>query len=228
MRCTFYTKLVTMVPAPSDLLALSTDVVLFSIHTERLEVLLIEQGDGHWRLPGGAVGAAEDLDGAARRHLREQTAVADVYLEQLYTFGDPGRVACQRVVSVAYYALVPAERPPLQAPGGNPPVDWRPVNALPPLILDHACIVALAHQRLASKLAYSTIALQFMPTSFTLSALQTVYETILGEPLDKRNFRKRILAMSCIEATGAMTREGNHRPARLYRATHPRRIEFLK
>lgn len=174
------------------------------------------------------MGACEDLDGAALRHLREQTGVDDVYLEQLYTFGDPRRVDCQRVVSVAYYALVPAERLPLDELRKNPQVDWCPVSDLPPLTLDHAQIVTLAHQRLASKLAYSTIALQFMPASFTLSALQTVYETILGEVLDKRNFRKRILAMNCIETTGGMAREGNHRPARLYRATHPGRIEFLK
>jgi len=208
-------------------LAISTDVVLFSIRNDRLEVLLVALDDGGWRLPGGGMAADEDLESSALQHLEQQTGVTGVYLEQLYTFGRPGRHPTQRLVSVAYYALVPAEQLRLrerQADG----LDWFAITRLPPLALDHADIIAMAHKRLAAKLAYTTIALQFMPERFTLSALQSVYETILGAALDKRNFRKRVLAMGCLEATSELDRHGNHRPARLYRARTPGKVEFIK
>lgn len=210
------------------LLAISTDVVLFSIHDERLQVLLVGQGVGAWRLPGGLAAVDEDLDRSALRHLQEQTGVRGVYLEQLYTFGRPDRDPRQRVVSVAYYALEPAQQLGLSAPATADAPCWFPVGNLPPLALDHPEVIALAHRRLAAKLAYSTIALQFMPERFTLSALQSVYETILGAALDKRNFRKRVLAMECIETTDEVSREGNHRPARLYRVKNPGLVEFIK
>lgn len=211
----------------SILLALATQIVPFTIRTERLEVLLVRRATG-WTLPGSCVGADEDLDAAARRQLAEQTGLRGVYLEQLYTFGQPDRDPTQRVVAVAYYALVPAER--LQISGLQPAdgVRWVAVRELPLLPLDHGDIIALAHRRLASKLAYSTIALQLMPERFTLSELQAVYEIILNEPLDKRNFRKRILALNCIEATGETARRGGHRPARLYQAKHPDQVDFIK
>lgn len=208
-------------------LIISTDVVLFSICAERLAVLLVSSEDGRWRLPGGPVAMDEDLDASALRHLVGQTGLRNVYLEQLYTFGHPQRDAQQRAVAVTYYALVPMPPPVPFTPPAVAPA-WFPVGDLPALLLDHADIVALAHRRLAAKLAYSTIALQFMPAQFTLSTLQTVYETILGTPLDKRNFRKRMLALGCLEATGERVRPGNHRPARLYRARLPGTVEFIK
>ncbi|MBE2295525.1 MAG: NUDIX hydrolase, partial [Phycisphaerales bacterium] len=107
-------------------------------------------------------------------------------------------------------------------------VCWVAVNCLPPLILDHQEIVAVAHRRLAAKLAYSTIALQLVPEHFTLSELQAVHEIILGEAVDKRNFRKRVLALDFIEATGDLARHGGRRPARLYRAKHPGQVELIK
>ena len=216
-----------MSPSPTTI-AVATDVVLFSIQRERLEVLLTNRGDGRWGLPGGRVGASEDLDASALRVLEEKTGVRGVYLEQLYTFGRPDRYPGQRVIAVAYYALVPLAQLHLRPRGAGEGLDWYAVKALPPLVFDHAEIILLAHRRLAAKLAYSTIALKFMPERFTLSALQKVYEIILGESLDKRNFRKRVLALDCIETTGQTSREGNHRPARLYRARHPDRIEFIK
>lgn len=212
---------------PPTLLALTIDVVPFAMRDERLAVLLARHPVG-WKLPGGSIEAGEDLDAAARRHLAKETGLNEVYLEQLYTFGQPDRDPGQRTVAVAYYALVPAGRPPVDA---SPVVDrarWAAVGALPALALDHGEIVALAHRRLAAKLAYSTIALQLMPERFTLSELQAVHETILGEPLDKRNFRKRILALDCIEATEEMARRGGHRPARLYRAKRPGQVDFIK
>lgn len=208
-------------------LTLTTDVVPFAIRTERLEVLLVGRSVD-WRLPGGPIELGEDLDVAARRHLAEQTGLCQVYLEQLYTFGQPGRAAGQRAVTVAYYALVPAGSLSEDPVSPADRTGWAMVDALPTLVLDHAEIVALARRRLASKLAYSTIALQLMPERFTLSELQTVHETILGEPLDKRNFRKRILALDCIEATGEMAQRGGRRPAQLFRAKHPGQVDFVK
>lgn len=207
-------------------LAVCTDVVLFSIRQERLEVLLLSQQGGPWSLPGGSMTADEDLNVSARRHLEELTGVSGVYLEQLYTFSCPDRVPGRRVVSVAYYAL--ASRESLPVPAGDGGLQWFPVKGLPPLILDHGEMIAMAHQRLAAKLDYSTIALQFMPERFTLSALQTVYETILDEALDKRNFRKRVLALDCIEDTGQVSREGHHRPARLYRVKTPGKVNIIR
>ncbi|HXG28386.1 MAG TPA: NUDIX domain-containing protein [Nevskiales bacterium] len=220
-------------PTPATSLTVTTDVVLFSIHADRLEVLLVRLPDAaapapRWRLPGGAVAADEDLEHSALRHLERQTGVRGVYLEQLYTFGCPTRDPRQRSIAVAYYALTPLATTTLAAVERDAALAWHPAQALPALWLDHAAIVALACERLRAKLAYSTIALQFLPERFTLSALQSVYETILGEPLDKRNFRKRMLALDCLEDTGAVLREGNHRPARLYRARQPGTVEIIK
>lgn len=212
---------------PADTLPVSTDIVLFSIRDERLEVLLVREDAGQpWALPGGRAGREEDLDASALRHLAARTGVRGVWLEQLYTFGRPDRDPAQRVIAVAYYALVPIGQ--LEVGPADQNRDWVPVRALPRLALDHAAIVARALDRLVAKLDYSTIALQFMPARFTLSALQAVYETILGEALDKRNFRKRVLALACIEDTGELSREGHHRPARLYRVARPGTVEFIK
>lgn len=216
-----------MSPSPVTI-AVATDVVLFSIQRERLEVLLTDRSEGRWGLPGGRVGIGEDLDASALRVLEEKTGVRGVYLEQLYTFGRPDRYPGQRVIAVAYYALVPLAQLRLRPQAVGEGLNWFAVKALPPLVFDHAEIVTLAHRRLAAKLAYSTIALKFMPARFTLSALQKVYEIILGESLDKRNFRKRVLALDCIEATDQTSREGNHRPARLYRTKNPDRIKFIR
>ena len=204
---------------------LTTEVVLFTIRDDRLVVLLVA-GDGPWRLPGGPLGPGEELDQAARNRLAEQAGVHGVWLEQLYTLGAPGRDgAGSRRVAVAYYALVPPAGLPGALAAG---LDWHPVAGLPALVLDHGEIVTRAHQRLAAKADYSTIALQFMPERFPLTRLQRVYEAILGAPLDKRNFRKRILSLGCLEDTGELAQPGKHRPARLYRVKDPARVEIIK
>lgn len=212
--------------------AVTTDVVIFTIRKEKLEVLLVKRGGepfkGYWALPGGFVDIDEDLEACALRELEEETGVTGVYLEQLYTFGAPDRDPRERVISVTYYAMVPAERINLQAASDADDVGWFEVDSLPPLAFDHESIVAMAHKRLASKLNYSTIALQFMPDQFTLRELQQVYESILGETLDKRNFRKRVIAMDCLKDTGERRRNGNHRPARLYAVKSPGTVEIIK
>jgi 8-oxo-dGTP diphosphatase len=213
--------------------AVTTDVVLFTIQEEELQVLLIRRGNepykGRWALPGGFVDIDEDLRDCAIRELAEETGVTDVYLEQLYTFGTPNRDPRERVISVTYYALVPTDRRlTIQAASDAEAASWFPFRHLPPLAFDHEEIIATAHERLAAKLEYSTIALQLMPAKFTLTQLQSVYEIVLGQKLDKRNFRKRILTLDCIQECGERLRQVNHRPARLYRVKSPGTVEFIR
>jgi len=212
--------------------ALTTNVVVFTLRDDKLKLLLVRRRNppfrGCWALPGGFVDGDRDLEASAMRALEEGTGVSGVYLEQLYTFGTPERDPRERVISVAYYALVPSERLRLRTNNNSEGVGWFALDELPELAFDHADMVAVAHQRLAAKLAYSTIAFQFMPEKFTLSDLQTVYEIILNQRLDKRNFRKRVLALDQIQQTQEVRRNGSHRPARLYRAKNPREVQIIK
>lgn len=211
--------------------AVSTDVVIFTIQEEQLRVLLIKRaGDPYkhtWALPGGFVEINEGLEQAAQRELEEETGLSGVFLEQLYTFGKPDRDPRERVITVAYYAMVPPDRTALRPASDAGDAGWFPRGGLPDLAFDHERIISLALQRLTSKIEYSTIALQFMPESFTLGELQRVYEIIQEEPLDKRNFRKKILADGFITATGTQRRLGKHRPARLYSVKSPGKVEFI-
>ena len=152
----------------------------------------------------------------------------DVYLEQLYTFGEPDRDPRERVITVAWYALVPSDEIDIQAGSDAEGVSWFGMQELPELAFDHTAILEMAYERLVAKLDYSTIAFQYMPRNFTLSELQHVYEVILQEPVDKRNFRKRMLGLDLIVDTGKDRRDGAHRPARLYRVRHPKRIDYIK
>lgn len=202
-------------PKPS----VTVDVVIITLRGEELQVLLVKRDlapyKGRWAVPGGFVHLDESLETAARRELCEETGVIDVYLEQLYTFGDPERDPRGRVISVAYIALVPA---PLAVEAGSDAREarWWPLHALPALAFDHEKIVQLALTRLRYKIEYSAVGFRLLPACFTLSELQRAYEIILGEPLDKRNFRRRIMEAQVIEPTEDR-RTGEGRPARLYR-----------
>jgi 8-oxo-dGTP diphosphatase len=204
-------------PRPS----LTVDIVVFSVQSEHLQALLIRRGEepylGMWALPGGFVHLDESLEEAAERELREETGIQDAYLEQLYTYGDPKRDPRGRVVTIAYFALVAADKP-ICNEGGTDTTQacWFSINNLPPLAFDHAEILAYALRRLRYKLEYSAVGFELLPETFTLSEIQSTYEIILGEKLDKRNFRRRILAANIIEETSQM-RSGDGRPARLYR-----------
>ncbi len=207
--------------APSDYPkpSVTVDVVIITLRGEELQVLLVKRDlapyKGRWAIPGGFVHIDESLEAAARRELREETGVADVYLEQLYTFGDPGRDPRGRVISVAYIALVPA---PLAVEAGSDAREarWWPLSKLPALAFDHDKILQLALTRLRYKIEYSAVGFRLLPECFTLSELQRAYEIILGEPLDKRNFRRRIMEAKVIESTDDI-RAGEGRPARMYR-----------
>jgi 8-oxo-dGTP diphosphatase len=170
-----------------------------------------------WALPGGFVNMDESLEEAAQRELEEETGLKQAYLEQLYTYGEPGRDPRGRVVSVAYFALLPSDAP-IRAEGGSDAsqASWCAVECLPPLAFDHAEIIAYALRRLRYKLEYTAAGFELLPEAFTLSEIQRTYEMILGEKLDKRNFRRRILEAGIIEPTPQM-RSGEGRPARLYR-----------
>jgi 8-oxo-dGTP diphosphatase len=200
--------------------SVTVDLVIFTLRQEQLQVLLIRRKqwpfEGTWALPGGFVRIDESLEEAARRELAEETGVRDVYLEQLYTFGAPDRDPRTRVITVAYFALVNSDQLVLQAATDAADVNWFPATAPPPLAFDHAEILGYAIRRLRYKLEYSAVGFQLLPEQFTLTELQTAYEIVLGESLDKRNFRRRILESEVVEETGGY-RTGEHRPARLYR-----------
>ncbi len=207
--------------------ALTADVVAFSLRAlsqeqarQALHVLLIQRGaapyKGRWALPGGFVQTGESLEQAARRELAEETGMRGLYLEQLYTFGDPRRDPRGWTVTVAYVALVP-ETIAVQAGDDAAAAHWYPVHALPPLAFDHAQIVQYALQRLRNKLEYTAVGFELLPDEFTLSELQTAYEIVLGETLDKRNFRRRIAEANVLEELSRYKSEGQGRPARLHR-----------
>lgn len=200
-----------------------TRVVLFTIGERALNVLLVAR-DGNWALPGAYLVRQEAPARCAARALREQAGITGAYLEQLYTFGRHPHGG----VTVAYYAAAPTARfHPAPAPRTGEG-RWFALGDLPPVSRPEREVITTAHRRLAGKLDYSTIAFQFMPEKFTLSELQSVYEIILQARLDKRNFRKRMLALGRIEETGEFIRNGSHRPARLYRLKYPDRVEIIK
>jgi 8-oxo-dGTP diphosphatase len=176
---------------------------------------------GKWALPGGFVQIDEELEEAARRELREETHVDDIYLEQLYTFGEPDRDPRGRVITVAYFALLSIDQAQSQEIQGASDADeaaWWNVYELPALAFDHDRVISYGLQRLRWKLEWTALGFLLLPAEFTLSELQKVYETVLNEPLDKRNFRRKMLATDVLEETGNL-REGDHRPAKLYRFT---------
>ena len=212
--------------------AVTTDIVIFTIRQDELKVLLIKRAlppfKGEWALPGGFINLQESLEQGARRELEEETGVSGVYLEQLYTFGQPDRDPRERVITVAYYALIPSDKIEIRAASDAEGVSWFGMQELPELAFDHPEILQTAHQRLVAKLDYSTIAFQFMPKAFTLTELQQVYELILRESIDKRNFRKRILSLNLIKETGKERKDGAHRPAKLYRVIDRSRVEVIK
>jgi len=201
--------------------ALTVDCVLFGFDEGDLKLLLIQRDlepfAGTWALPGGFVRVEESLEEAARRELQEETGVARVYLEQLYTFGAPERDPRERVVTVAYYALVKLSNHRVKAATDARNAAWFAVSDLPGVAFDHEDIIETALERLKSKLRYEPVGFELLPPKFTLTQLQHLYETILETPLDKRNFRKKLLGMGLLIETDEIEQDVAHRAARLYR-----------
>lgn len=210
----------------------AVDAVLFTIADRALKTLLVKIKKGpfidRWAFPGGLVQVGESLDSAARRELSEKTGVQDLYLEQLYTFGDAQRDPVAHTVAVAYFALVPCFAQALRAGEKYADVGWFPVRALPRLAYDHNAIAEYALQRLQAKLGYTNIVYSLLPQEFTLAELQDIYEIIRSERLDRRNFRRKILTLGLLKPL-AKTRRGAHRPAMLYTFVRrsPMNIEAL-
>jgi 8-oxo-dGTP diphosphatase len=221
-------------PHPS----VSVDVALLTVDGEELKAVLIRRGEhpglGKWSLPGGFVGMRESLDEAAVRVLETKVGVTGIFLEQLYTFGEPHRDPRTRVITVAYYALVDANllvRDRLEEKNAQlvtVQVSWKgetggPVKALDsqgsvlPLAFDHAEILGLVVKRLRGKLDYAPIGFELLPAKFTLRQLQSLHETILGRQFNKDSFRRRLLASGLIVPTGQLETDVGHRPAELYR-----------
>lgn len=217
--------------APQAYPYVAVDVVIFSIDAGELKTLLVQVRKGPyaggWAFPGGLVRMDESLDDAARRELSAQTGLGGIYLEQLRTFGDPGRDPQARVVSTAYFALVPATDMRAQS-DKYADVAWFPVRRLPPLAYDHDAVARAALERLRAKLAYTNLVYGLLPAEFTLGELQEIYELILGRRLDRRNFRKKILASGLLRQLSRQ-RRGAHRPAALYRFAQrrPMVVEML-
>ena len=201
--------------------AVTVDIVVFTIEGDVLKVLLVQRGqppfEGKWALPGGFVEPDESLKRAAWRELKEETGVNAGFLEQLGAFGHPDRDPRERVITVAYYALIPRDRLTLKASSDAVGAKLFAISELPELAFDHAKILSRARERMKDRFDDSVIATQLMPQSFTLTELQRVYECILGKPIDKRNFRKKIKALDLVVPTGERRRDGPHRPANLYR-----------
>ena len=211
--------------------ALTVDCVVFGLDEGDLKVLLIERGlepfKGKWALPGGFVRVDETLESAAGRELEEETGVREVFLEQLFTFSAIKRDPRERVVSVAYYALVNLADHITRAATDASDAQWFPATKPPKLAFDHAGILSLALARLRGKLRYEPIGFELLPKKFTLTQLQHLYETVLGMQIDKRNFRKKVLSFDFLQALEETQREGAHRPAQLYRF-NPAKYERLK
>jgi len=200
--------------------AVTVDCVIFGLdESSHLKVLLIQRANDPykdcWALPGGFVDMDEDLETAALRELQEETGVVNVFVEQLYSFGKPGRDPRGRNISVAYFALVNLHKHPVQAASDAKQVEWFDSTQLPELAFDHDEILKVAIDRLRAKIRYQPIGFELLPAVFTINQLQQLYETILGVSLNRRNFRTRIKKMDILQLVGKQQNVA-HRPANLY------------
>lgn len=200
--------------------ALTVDAAVFGLDEGELKVLFVRRGVepylGDWALPGGFVHVGESPDAAVLRELEEETGLRRVFLEQLATFGEPDRDPREHTVTVAYYALVNLAAHPPSAASDAAGAAWHPAGSPPRLAFDHARILAAALERLRGKLRYQPVGFELLPKRFPLRALQHLYETVLEQSLDKRNFRKKILSMGILRETDSIEEDVRHRAARLY------------
>lgn len=210
----------------------AVDAVVFGYKDKSLNVLLIKRKidpfKDCWALPGGLVEEDESLEKAVERELQEETNVTIDYLEQLYTFGKPGRDPRNRVVSVAHFALVKPEHHTIKADTDAKEVAWFPVNDLPELAFDHAQIFEAAKTRLKAKLTYEPIGFDLLADKFLFSDLEKLYMTILEKEIDRRNFRKKILSFGILQELDEKVSEGRGRPANLFKFNQKQYFKLQK
>lgn len=201
---------------------IAVDAVVFGYDKGTLFVLLIQQKFGsqnsYWALPGGLVKEEESLQHAVKRELKEETNVTVNYLEQLYTFGDDiTRDSRNRVISVAYMALVDPSKLSIKADTDAEDVAWMPIDKIPNLAFDHNDMILKGLQRLKTKLTYQPIGFDLLPVEFLFSDLENLYATILEKELDRRNFRKKIVSFQILEECETVKSQKSGRPAKLFR-----------
>ena len=212
---------------------ITVDTVILTIKNGNLKVLLVKRDNepfkGKWAIPGGYVRMSEDLDAAAMRVLKEKTNVDNIYLEQLYTFGDPLRHPVSRVITCAYFALIRAEDVNVVTTDN---VSWHDVNDLPTLAFDHKEIIQYSLKRTRERLEMCPVAYQLLNEKFTLTEMQKAYELIMGKTLDKRNFRKKVIQTEGLRELEEFSKSTSKRPARLYTFDNIRlnskRAHFIK
>lgn len=201
--------------------SVTVDVLFFTIKDNKLQVLLIKRAawpfEGLWALPGGFVGMSEDLEIAAAREIREECGVKNLFLEQLFTFGEPKRDPRTRVITVAYYGLAPSEEIKNIQRDEVKEANYFSVDSLPKMAFDHKKIIEVGFARLQSKIKYSNIVFGLLPKEFSLSEVQNIYEIIYGKKIDKRNFRKWMLSSGLLVSTGNRKSGLAHRPAELFK-----------
>ncbi|CAL2095733.1 NUDIX hydrolase [Tenacibaculum sp. 190524A02b] len=199
----------------------AVDAVVFGYDKKQLSVLLIKRGvqpfKDSWALPGGLVKENESLEEAVQRELEEETGVTIDYLEQLYTFGKPGRDPRNRVVSVTYFGLVSPQHFKIAAATDAAEVQWFSINELPELAFDHSIILDKALKRLQSKINYQPIGFELLKKEFPFSDLENLYQTILDRKIDRRNFRKKILSFDILIETDKIHKPSSGRPAKLFK-----------
>ena len=212
---------------------ITVDTVILTIKNGNLKVLLVKRDNepfkGKWAIPGGYVRMSEDLDAAAMRVLKEKTNVDNIYLEQLYTFGDPLRHPVSRVITCAYFALIRAEDVNVVTTDN---VSWHDVNDLPALAFDHKEIIQYSLKRTRERLEMCPVAYQLLNEKFTLTEMQKAYELIMGKTLDKWNFRKKVIQTEGLRELEEFSKSTSKRPARLYTFDNIRlnskRAHFIK
>jgi len=212
---------------------ITVDTVILTLKDNSLQVLLVKRENEpfkyKWAIPGGYVRMSEDLDTAALRVLKEKTNVDNIYLEQLYTFGDPLRHPIARVITCAYFALIRAEDVNVISADN---VAWHKVDDLPPLAFDHKEIIEYSLKRTRERLELCPVAYQLLNEKFTLTEMQKAYELIMGKSLDKRNFRKKVVQTQGLIELDEFSKSKSKRPARLYTFEHislnSKRAHFIK
>lgn len=196
-------------PRPS----VTTDCVIFGFDGVRLNVLLIERGiepfKGHWAFPGGFLKMDESAEDGALRELQEETGMTGAYIEQFHTFSAPERDPRGRVISIAYYALVPMQ----EVKGGDDAVkaQWFPVSEVPPLAFDHDYILRMAMKKLKERMHFEPVGFELLPEIFPMKSLQTLYEEVLEVKFDRRNFAKKILHYDLLTPVNETTKPFTYR-----------------